>query len=85
MAQPTPYTRQYNFTNFATLNPTQPPPGVSLDAEFSAVKTTIDQTLANLRLIQRDDGQISNISVGFSWWRQWRQRDECVHPPWVAH
>jgi hypothetical protein len=65
MAQPTPYTRQYNFTNFSTLNPTQQPPGVSLDAEFSAVKTTLDQTLANLRLIQRDDGQISNISVGF--------------------
>lgn len=65
MAQPTPYTRQYNFTNFSTLNPTQQQPGLQIDAELSAVKTTLDQTLANLRLIQRDDGGINNLTVGY--------------------
>lgn len=65
MVQPATYLRQFNFTNFQTLNPTAPPPGTSLDAEFSAVKTTLDQTLSNLRLIQRDDGQIANLSIGY--------------------
>lgn len=30
----------------------------ALDALFSAVKSTIDTTLANLRLVQRDDGEL---------------------------
>lgn len=65
MTQPTTYLRQYNFTNYQTLNPTSPPPGTALDAEFSAVKVTLDGVLANLKLIQRDDGQIANLSVGY--------------------
>jgi hypothetical protein len=65
MAQPTPYDRQANFSDFEALNPTSPKPGADLDAEFNAVKITSDQTLANLALIQRDDGALANQSVGY--------------------
>lgn len=34
-----------------------------LDGLFQALKTTIDQTLANLALIQRDDGQLLDQTV----------------------
>lgn len=64
MAQPTPYDRQANFSNEEALNPTTKTPGASLDAELNAVKITSDQTLANLALIQRDDGQLANATVG---------------------
>lgn len=64
MAQPSPYVRRYNFTNFSTLTPSAQQPGSYLDAEFNAIKVTSDQTLANLKLIQRDDGQLANQSVG---------------------
>ncbi|SIQ76022.1 carbohydrate-binding protein [Bosea sp. TND4EK4] len=64
MAQPTPYDRQANFSNEETLNPTGKTPGASLDAEFGAVKLSLDQTQANLALIQRDDGRLANGSVG---------------------
>src|SRR3546814_12831159 len=62
VAQPTPYTRQYDFTDHSTNSPTTPQPGVHLDAEFNAVKLTTDQIRANLALIQRDDGKIANRS-----------------------
>lgn len=64
MAQPTAYTRQYSATNHSTNYPTTPQPGVSLDAEFNAIKTSITETLTNLALIQRDDGELANDSVG---------------------
>lgn len=64
MAQPSPYVRRYNFTNFSTLTPSAQQPGANLDAEFNAIKVTSDQTLANLKLIQRDDGQLGNLTVG---------------------
>src|SRR3546814_13865078 len=63
VAQPTPYTRQYDFTDHSTNSPTTPQPGVHLDAAFNAVKLTTDQIRANLALIQRDDGKIANPSV----------------------
>lgn len=63
MAQPPLYTRQYNFTGWAAYNPSDPLPGVSVDAELNAVKATLDAVLANLLLIQRDDGLLANASV----------------------
>lgn len=60
MAQPTPYTRQYDLENDASDNPLQPIPGAHLDQEFDAVKVTLDKTLENLALIQRDDGALTN-------------------------
>jgi hypothetical protein len=64
MSQPTLYTRQYNFTDYQTANPSDPLPGDQVDAELNAVKQTADQICANLALIQRDDGALMNDSVG---------------------
>lgn len=64
MAQPTPYDRQSSFSNIQAQAPSDPLPGNTLDAEFNAVKETLDETLANLALIQRDDGALANGSVG---------------------
>lgn len=64
MPQPTQYNRQVSFTGLAAQNPDQPYTGVDLDAEFNAVKVTLDQLRANLEIIQRDDGDLRNGIVG---------------------
>lgn len=64
MAQPTPYTRQYDLASVQSGNSLAPIPGSYLDTELDAVKNTLDQTLANLALIQRDDGALKNGIVG---------------------
>lgn len=63
MAQPTPYSRHYNFTNFQSLNPTTPLPADQVDIEYNAIKSTLDQILTNIAIIQRDDGQLANQIV----------------------
>lgn len=63
MAQPTPYNRIFNFTSWSTSHPTSQQPGVSLDAEYNAIKLTTDQIRTNLAKIQRDDGSLANLSV----------------------
>ena len=63
MAQPTPYTRQYNFNDFQTTSPASPLPGTQVDTEFNSVKTTLDDLNTNIALIQQDDGKIKNQSV----------------------
>lgn len=65
MAQPPTYNRATSFTNFQSLNPTTPLPASSVDQELNRIKTTLDAVLANLELIQRDDGDLANESVGF--------------------
>jgi hypothetical protein len=64
MAQPTAYNRVFSFTNFATDAPADPLPGTQVDAELNAVKQTLDETLTNLALLQRDDGRLANETVG---------------------
>jgi len=82
MAQPVPYDRQANFSDEETLNPAGKTPGDDLDSEFNAVKATLDQTLSNLALIQRDDGALKNgivtsdslassLSIGFTLTGPW--------------
>lgn len=63
MAQPTPYTRQYDFSDYQTVNPSKPLRGSEVDAELDAVKLTTDQLRANIGLIQRDDGKLANQAV----------------------
>lgn len=63
-AQPPDYNRQANFTDWSTAYPSLPHDGTDMDDEFNAVKTTLDAILHNLALIQRDDGQLANHSVG---------------------
>lgn len=61
MSQPTPYTRQYDFPDgpqtFGSF-------GNGLENELNDIETTISETLANLKLIQKDDGGIYNGIVG---------------------
>lgn len=64
MAQPTIYTRQYDFTAYQVTHVADPLPANQLDAELNAIKQTLDQLLANIALIQRDDGDLANESVG---------------------
>jgi hypothetical protein len=64
MAQPTPYNRAFNFSDFQSENPANPLPGVRVDEELSRIKLTTDQIRAALRLLQRDDTALANKSVG---------------------
>jgi hypothetical protein len=63
MAQPTPYNRLYDFSDYQEVNPTKPLRGSEVDAEFDALKLTTDQLRANAALIQRDDGALANQVV----------------------
>lgn len=51
MTQPTPYNRTHAFTD------------TNLEAELDDIEVTLDGTLANLELIQRDDGQLRDETV----------------------
>jgi len=64
MSQPPPYNRQTSFSNLQALNPSGQPPGNLMDAEYNAVKTTLDAILANLADIQNDDTTLGNETVG---------------------
>jgi len=62
MSQPTPYTIQTNF-NQDEVNGSGGRSTIktaSLDTEFDNLKTTLDEILANLALLQRDDGKIKD-------------------------
>lgn len=63
MSQPTAYTRQFSFVDHASSNPSDPLPGNQVDAELNAVKTTLDEALTNLALLQRDDTALKNSIV----------------------
>lgn len=69
LAQPTPYSRaslngETYFTQWTTDHPTLPQLGNKIDQELNAVALTLSEVLANLALIQRDDGALANESVG---------------------
>jgi len=65
MSQPTTYVRAFNFTNQQAVTPSDPLPADKVDLEFNLVKTSLDETQANLALIQRDDGAVKNNSIGY--------------------
>lgn len=65
MPQPTPYELAYDFVGWQIANATRPLPASKLEIEFNAIEDTIDQILTNLALIQRDDGEIANGTVGY--------------------
>lgn len=64
MAQPSPYNRAFNFSNYQAGSPTTPLPGSQVDIELSRVKLVTDQIRAALASIQRDDLALANRSVG---------------------
>src|SRR4051794_26458939 len=63
MAQPTPYTRLFDFTAWSTAHPSSQQPGVDLDGEYNRLKVTTDQIRTNLAIIQRDDTALANAIV----------------------
>jgi hypothetical protein len=64
MAQPPTYNRLTSFSNLTALSPSTPPPGNSLDAEFNAIKTTLDAMIVDFAAIQNDDTTVKNQSIG---------------------
>ncbi|KAA0076117.1 tail fiber protein [Tardiphaga sp. P9-11] len=64
MPRATPYDRQISFALLSAQNPRDPISGIPLDAEFNAVKLSLDETQQNIRLIQDDDGVLKRGSVG---------------------
>lgn len=65
MAQPSPYNRAYNFSNFQASHPAEPIPAAPLDEEFGRIKVVLDQVRAAIKQIQRDDTALANNSVGY--------------------
>jgi len=65
MSQPTPYTPNADFSQQEANNASgrSTVNTAALDAEFSAIENTLDQTLANIQLLQRDDGQLKDTIV----------------------
>jgi hypothetical protein len=63
MSQPTPYARVNDFTTYARNNSAAPYNAAMLDAEFNAVSVSLNATITNIGLIQRDDGQLKNTVV----------------------
>src|SRR3990167_7930419 len=63
MAQPADYDPQTAFISVELGDPQFP--GTEIDVELRNIQITTDQILANLALIQRDDGALANESVSF--------------------
>lgn len=61
---PTQFDRQTSFAAYTAENPGEPHSGSSLDAEFNAVKTALDETQDRLAEVQDDDGVLKRGSVG---------------------
>ncbi|RXF07659.1 hypothetical protein EG878_17560, partial [Enterococcus faecalis] len=65
--QPTAYTPETDFSEQeatgasgrSTVNT------AALDAELAAIEQTLDETLDNLALLQRDDGAVRNLTVHY--------------------
>lgn len=65
MSQPTTYVRAFNFTNQQAVTPSDPLRADKVDLEYNLIKTSLDETQANLALIQRDDGAVANQTIGY--------------------
>ena len=60
---PTPYNRIFDFESFSIVNPTTQQPGVQIEGELDAIKTTLTSTISRLSEIQRDDGYLRDSSL----------------------
>jgi hypothetical protein len=65
MSQPPPYVRFQDYSDYQITHQLPGPAlsGADFDADFDRLKTTLDAVLANLALIQRDDGALNNATV----------------------
>lgn len=64
MSQPAPYTPSTDFSQQEAMNASgrSTVNTSALDAELANIETTLDQTLANLTLLQRDDGRLKDLA-----------------------
>lgn len=65
MASPTRYNPGYDFTGFQSAHPTTPLPADKIEIELTNIETSIGQTITNLNILQRADGQLHNGIVEF--------------------
>lgn len=65
MSQPTDYTPTTDFSQQEAINASgrSTVNTAALDLEFANIETTLDQTLSNLALLQRDDGRLKDVIV----------------------
>jgi hypothetical protein len=65
MSQPTNYTPTTDFSQQEAINASgrSTVNTAALDLEFANIETTLDQTLSNLALLQRDDGRLKDVIV----------------------
>ena len=63
MAQPNPYAKATDFTEYQTEHEAAPFNGALLDAELVDIETNLDDLNANIALLQRDDGALKNLIV----------------------
>lgn len=64
MARPPRYSRDFGFTDWSNARPDEPLPGDQVDSELDDVSSAINATQDNLALIQREDGELGNKTVG---------------------
>lgn len=64
MPAPSDPVRGYSFTDFATSNPTTPPPGNQLDTEFDRSNAAIAAVIDFVRTSLADDGTLKPGTVG---------------------
>lgn len=65
MAQPLPYERDFDFAGFQSTHPSTPLPGDKVNLELDQIAETFDQIRERIRILQRDDLQLANQSVGW--------------------
>jgi microcystin-dependent protein len=89
MADPTPFTPGYSFTDWQTSNPTKPLPGNKVDQDMANIETSIGECIDALKDVRRSDGKLANgivtldslssgISPGFVLRGQWVSGDNYV-------
>jgi hypothetical protein len=68
MSQPNPYTPTTDFSQQEAINASgrSTVNTAALDTEFANIQTTVNATIDNLALIQRDDGRLGDLTVGVS-------------------
>jgi hypothetical protein len=60
MADPTPFTPGYSFTDWQTSNPTKPLPGNKVDQDMANIETSIDEIVDAIKDVRRSDGKLKN-------------------------
>lgn len=63
MAEPTPYTRSYSFSDYQANNPSQPLPGPQVDNELENIGQSLGEAIAAVNDVRRADGALVNEIV----------------------